>query len=128
MSKIMSVISKTKIKFNSKKKTNPEVAETLSAALKNKGWIKIAKIIAGPRRKYSEVTLNEINKLTTAGDTVVVIGKVLSTGELTKKVRICAFNASAKVSDKLKASKSEIVTILDEIKKNPKAEGLKLIN
>jgi len=124
----MVVISKTKIKFNSKRKTNPEVAETLSAALKNKGWLKIAKLIASPRRKYSEVNLSEINKLTTAGDTVIIVGKVLSSGDLTKKVRICSFNSSAKVVDKIKASKSELVSILDEIKKNPKGEGLKLIS
>ncbi|MEI6849843.1 MAG: 50S ribosomal protein L18e [archaeon] len=124
----MVVISKTKIKFNSKRKTNPEVAETLSAALKNKGWLKIAKLIASPRRKYSEVNLSEINKLTTSGDTVIIVGKVLSSGELAKKVRICAFNSSAKVAEKIKASKSEIVSILDEIKKNPKGEGLKLIS
>lgn len=120
-------ISKRKIKFDSKRKTNPEVAEALSLALKHKNWLPIAKIIASSRRRYAKVNLSQIESKTTAGDTVVVIGKVLGSGDITKKVRICSFGFSKSALDKLKKSKSETVSLLEEIKKNTKAEGLKII-
>ena len=124
----MKPVSKTKVKFNAKRKTHPEVVEALKLALKNKNWLVIAKKIASSRRKYAKVNLSDIEEKTTAGDTVIVIGKVLGTGDVTKKVRICAFSFSKSALDKLKKTKSEIVSITEEIKKNPKAEGLKLIN
>lgn len=124
----MKAPSKTKIKFNLKKKTNPEVVEALKVALKNKNWLLIAKKISSSRRKYSKVNLSEIDKETTAGDTAIVIGKVLGEGEITKKVRICSFGFSSSVRDKLKKTKSEAVSIVEEINKNPKAEGLKIFD
>jgi len=123
----MENISKTKIKFNLKRKTNPEVSETLALALKNKNWLQIAKIISSSRRKYSKVNLLDIEKQTTTGDTVIVVGKVLGQGDVSKKIRVCALGFSKSALEKLKKTKSEVVSISEEIKKNSKAEGLKLI-
>lgn len=73
------------------------------------------------------MNLKDIEKVTTEGDTVVVPGKVLGSGNVNKKVRICALNFSESAKEKLKESKGEIVTIIEEIKKNPKAEGIKIL-
>ena len=121
------MISKTKIKKRLKRKTNPEIVETILAAKKNEYWNKITQIISGSTRKYSSVNLNEIERKTKEGDTVVVIGKVLGSGNVSKKIRICAISFSESAKDKLKVKKSELVTILEEIKKNPKAEGIKIL-
>lgn len=120
-------ISRTKVKARVKNKTNPLLTETLVLALKHAPWFKVAHLISGSTRNYASVNLNEIEKHTKAGDTIIVVGKVLSLGELTKKVRICALSISQSARDKLKATKSEFVTIIEEIRKNPKAEGIKLI-
>jgi len=120
-------ISKTKIKVHVRMKTNPELVETIRLASKSKPWMSIAKSLAASTRKQSSVNLHDIDKKTTAGDTVVILGKVLGVGELTKKVRICSLAMSQSAKNKLKSTKSESVTILEEIKKNPKAEGLKII-
>ena len=69
----------------------------------------------------------EINAHTKEGDTVVIPGKVLSKGELTKKIRLCALGISEVAREKLKKTKTEYATILEEIKKNPRAEGIKVI-
>lgn len=120
-------LSQTKLKERIKRKTNPLVLEILNEGRNNAYWSKITKILSSSTRNYSSVNLTEIDKQTTPGDTVVIPGKVLSSGNLTKKVRICALSISPNAKDKLKESKSEYVLILDEMKKNAKAEGIKLI-
>ena len=119
--------SKTLIKKQLGRKTNPELVDTIRNSIKNEKWIAVARILSGSSGNQSSVNLDEIEKNTKAGETVVVPGRVLSNGELSKKVRICALGISNKAIEKLKETKSEFVTILDEIKKNPKAEGIKLI-
>ena len=121
------MISNTKIGKRVGNKTNSEVVETLLAAKKNVAWNKIAQLISGSRKKYASVNLREIDNGSKEGDTVVVVGKVLGTGKLNKKVRVCAMNFSETAVEKLKGVKGEWVILLEEIKKNPKAVGIKLL-
>jgi len=121
------MLSQTKMKSRIRRKTDPELVETLSKARKNEPWSGIAKTLSGSTKNQSSVNLNQIDKESKVGDTVLIAGKVLSKGTLTKKIRIAALSISTPALQKLKESKSEFVTILSEISKNPKAEGLKLI-
>jgi len=120
-------ISKTKIKSNLQRKTNPSIIEAVTVAKKHSAWLPIAKILSGPLQNYSTVNLLEIDKHAKEGDTIIILGKVLGTGDISKKVRLCALSISSSAKEKLKKTKSEFVTLADEIKKNPKAEGIKLI-
>src|SRR3989344_4055508 len=124
----MSVISNTKLKARIVRKTNPEIAEVIKSANKNEAWKGMAKILSGATQKYSSVNLSQIDKETKTGDTVIIPGKVLSSGDLSKKVRICALSISNSAREKLKKTKSEFALIKEEIKINKKAEGLKVIN
>ena len=121
------MVSKTKINARMKKKKYDHIVDTILNAKRSPGWLKIAQIVSSSRRKYSSLNLGEIDKRTKEGDTVVVPGKVLGSGKVTKKIRICALGFSDSAREKLKETKSEIVTILAEIKKNPKAQGVKII-
>ena len=121
------MISKTKIKKRLKRKADKYIVETVNAAKKNKEWNKLAQIISSSRKKYSSVNLKEIEKETKEVDTVVIAGKVLGLGDVTKKIRICALNFSESAREKLKENKSEVVTILEEINKNPRAQGVKIL-
>lgn len=121
------MISRTKIKARVRNKSNPDIADTIRAALKQKAWNKVAFMLSGATRTYSSINLKQIDAKVSAGDTVVIPGKVLATGNLTKKVRICALSLSPSAKDKLKESKSEFAHIAEEIKLNPKAEGIKII-
>ena len=115
------------IKHKAKRKTNPIIVETINVARKNKYWKAIAHKISGSTRNHSSVNLDLIDSKTKAGDTVVIIGKILSSGHLSKKVRICALSISNSALEKVKKAKSDFVTILEEINKNPKAEGVTII-
>lgn len=126
---IKMVKSKTKIEKQSWKKGNPILVETIRAAKKtgNKDWLQVAGILSGPRRIRIEANLNEIEAVTAEGDSVVVPGKVLSQGEISKKIAVAALSFSEKAREKLLKTKSHAVSILDEIKKNPHAKGLKFL-
>ena len=121
------MISKTKIGKRIKNKKDEYIVETILLAKKNKGWLKIAQILSAGSRSYSSINLKEIDEKTKEGDTIIVPGKVLGSGELSKKVRICSLGFSESAKEKIKHKKGEIVTILEEIRKNPKAEGVKII-
>lgn len=121
------MISKTKIGNRIRKKKNPDVVATVLEAKKHEAWRKVAQMISSSRRKYSSVNFHEIERKTKAGDTVVVPGKVLGSGILDKKIRICALAFSESAREKATHSKSELIFLIDEMKKNPKAEGIKII-
>ncbi len=119
--------SKTLIKKQAKRKTKPDLALAIFLARKQKAWLKIAKELSKPTRLQTSVNLLDIDRQTTTGDTVLVIGKVIGLGDVTKKVRIAALSFSESAKEKLKKTKSEVVSIAEEIKSNPKASGLKII-
>ncbi len=120
--------SKTKIEKQSQRKGNPILIETLRAAKKtgNELWIRVAGILSGPRRTRIAINLDEIEALTSEGDSVVIPGKILSQGEISKKIAVIAFAFSEKTREKLLKTKSHAISILEEIKKNPDAKGLRI--
>jgi len=127
MKKMQRAMSKTTLKERMHKKTNPRLAAAIYLALKTPAWLKLAKLLSQSTKKQSSVNLGEIDKQTSMGDSVLVPGRVLGVGEITKKIRICSFGISKEALERLSKTKSEWVYILDEIKKNPRADGLKII-
>ena len=123
----MADISKTRLKPRIRRKTKPETSKAIFLAMKNPNWMKYAKILSESTRKHASVNLEEIDKSAKLGDSILVVGKVLSMGDITKKVRIISFSISESAREKLKKTKSDWVSILEEVKANPKAEGLKII-
>lgn len=120
---------KTKAKINSqiKRKTNPQLVETIIAAQKNEGWKRVAELLSGPRNKRINVNLNDLEAISEEGETVVVPGKVLSQGEPNKKIKIASLTFSKGAKEKLLKSKITHSTILEEIKKNPEGKKIKII-
>ena len=125
--KYIPTLSNTELKKRIRRKTNSDIVETIKAASESPVWKKLAKKLSGPTRQYSSINLKEIDKITKEGDTVMIIGKVLASGDLSKKVRICSLSISDSALVKLKKTKSEYATILEEININKKAEGVKIL-
>ena len=119
--------SKTKVEKQLRRKTNSEIVETVIKSKKNKNWFEIAKIISGPRRRRIIVNLDQINKESKDGETVLIPGKILSKGEVDKKIKIVASDISEVAMEKLGKVKISYSNILDEIKKNPEAKDLKIL-
>ena len=121
------VKSKTKIEKQTQGKRNQKIVDTIRAAKKGEKWLKVAGILSGPRRSRTSLNLTDIEKNSKEGDTVVIPGKVLSQGEINKKIKVVALGFSEKAKEKLMKSKSDPTSILEEIKKNPEAKGVRIL-
>ena len=78
--------SKTKIGKQVQKKSNSELVETIILAKKNQGWINVAEILSGPRRKLLSLNLGEINEKIKDGENVVVPGKIRASSQKRQKL------------------------------------------
>ncbi len=119
--------TKTKVEKQLRKKSNNELVETIIAAKKKEKWMDVARILSMPRRDSTEMNLDEIDKNSKEGEIIVIPGKVLSQGDLNKKIRIVAFAFSEKAREKLLKSKIPISTIAEEIKKNPEGKDIRIL-
>lgn len=75
-----------------------------------------------------EINLDKINDASKEGETILVPGKVLSQGNIEKKIKIIAMGFSKAAMEKLSSSKTEFSLISEEIKKNPQAKGIRILN
>lgn len=114
--------------------TNPylkQLVETLkkkSLELQAPIWKTIAKKLEKPTRQRIEVNLSRIERYANDGDTVIVPGVVLSSGQLTKSVNIAAWKFSSSSIKKIKETKGKCLTIEELIKENPKGSNVKIIS
>lgn len=115
-------INKTKIEKRMKHKTDASLVETI-IKLKKTNPI-IAKELARPKRRWPAVNLKDIDMI--KGD-VLVAGKILSAGDLSKAKKIVAWSASEKAIEKIKDVKATFILIVDEMKKNPKLNGYDIL-
>lgn len=119
--------SKTKISKQTEKKSNTELINTINSAKKQEAWIAVAGMLSTPKRKRICMNLDDIDEQSKEGEAILIPGKVLSQGELTKKVKIIALNFSDKAKEKLLSSKCQISYIHEEIKSNPSGKGIKIL-
>ena len=83
--------------------------------------------MSGPRKNRTALNLEELNEKIKSEKIILIPGKILSQGELDKKIKVVALNFSEKAKEKLKKSGAETLTILEEVKKNPEAKGVKIL-
>ena len=114
--------SRTLIDRQLQRKTNPELVETIMKAKKNGLWVEVAGMLSCPARRMTNANLDEIDKKAKDGEVVVVAGKVLGTGSLTKRVKLIAFAFSKSAEDKLKKAKIDYSMIKDEIDRNQRTK------
>ena len=119
--------SKTKISKQLERKKNPLIVQTIIEAKKNDKWLDVAGMLSGPSKKRITLNLSDVDKIAEEGETIVIPGKILSQGDINKKIKVVLLSCSNKAKEKLMKANCEISSILEEIKKNPKAGGLKII-
>ena len=112
-------ISKTKVNERMRKKTNSLLAEAIFMA--KKGNLELAAKLSAPSRKKAEVNVGRLGEAKTAE--VIVPGKVLGAGEISKKMTVYAMSFSGQAEEKLKKAGCSCVLLNEALKKNPKLKG-----
>lgn len=111
---------------------NPELVHTVLAlkeiAIHNNSefWKRVALELEKSHRKRRVVNIYKIEKLSNDSDIVVVPGKVLGSGELSKPLTVAAHIFSHTAFGKI-SSKGNCLSLLELAEKNPKGQGLKVI-
>jgi large subunit ribosomal protein L18e len=118
------MLSRTQINDRMKEKRNPELAESIFLAKKN-NHMDLAKKLCAPTRQRVIMNMTDIEKL--KEDKIIIVGKILGTGDIKKKMSIIALGYSEQAKEKLAKAGCETKTIKQELVKNPKLTGYKLI-
>lgn len=115
-------ISKTRIEKRMKSKKNSLLVSTILKLKKTNPVVALE--LAKPKRRWPAVNLKEIDMVN--GD-VLVAGKILSGGDLSASKKLVSWSVSQKALEKIRGSKSNYTSIIEEIKKNPELNGLKIV-
>jgi len=89
-------------------------------------WKRVAEDLEKPTRKRRIVNVFKLDAHTKDGDVVLVPGKVLGEGELTKKLTVAAFAFSDEARMKI-SKQGKAITIAELMKSHPKGQKVKLL-
>jgi large subunit ribosomal protein L18e len=113
-------------------KTNPRL-EGLIAELKSTArsggsdvWQDVADRLEAPRRTHAEVNLGRIERYAREKETVVVPGKVLGSGVLTKEVTVAAVDFSGTAQTKVNQV-GETLSLEQLLEQNPDGANVRVI-
>ncbi len=90
-------------------------------------WKRVAEDLEKPTRQRREVNLWKLDQAAVDGELLVVPGKVLGDGLVTKKVVVGAHAFSSEAVRKLKASGCTILSIEELAKKYPDGKNVRII-
>lgn len=108
--------------------TNPVLLETLEVLEQKDAaiWNAVRENLGKVNRKRPEVNLSDIERVAEEGETVVVPGKVLGSGRLTKEVDVAAFKASRSAKEAIRDN-GDFMFIQDLVEENPDGEDVRLV-
>ncbi|MCI4446678.1 MAG: 50S ribosomal protein L18e [Pyrobaculum sp.] len=90
-------------------------------------WREVAEYIGKPRRQRVVVNVGKLNRVADEGDVVVVPGKLLGGGKLSKRIVVAAVNASPKAVQKVVEAGGEVLTIPDLVRRFPRGSRVKIV-
>jgi large subunit ribosomal protein L18e len=114
-------------------KQNPELRRTLidlrKAARVHQApvWAAVAERLARARHQVRPVNVGHLERLAEAEATVVIPGKLLAEGRLTKPLTVAVFHTSSAARLKVHEAGGTVVTIRDLIKSRPDGSGVRLL-
>ena len=115
------------------RKENPELVRLLVALRKASKaqdapvWGDVARRLDRGRHRSAPLNLRQLERLTEAKQTVVVPGKLLADGELTKPLTVAAFHYSDAARAKVHAAGGSALSIEELLKAKPDGSGVRLL-
>lgn len=102
--------------------------------IRNRGYrenipflLKLADELEKPRRSKAEVDLSKLNRVCKENETIVIPGKLLSSGILKKPLRVAAASFSMSAIQSIQKVGGKTLTIEELIKENPKGTNVKIV-
>ncbi|MFH0738051.1 MAG: 50S ribosomal protein L18e [Candidatus Micrarchaeota archaeon] len=107
-------------------KNNPVLLSLIDGLMRSDKpiWKKVAYELSRPRRQRVEVNLSKVDDFAADDAIVLVPGKVLGSGVLSKKATIAAFSFSDKAKQLISAAGGKAVSIESLHKSNPDGRGI----
>ena len=90
-------------------------------------WRDIARRLEKPLSRWSEVNVGELDRTVKAKETVIIPGKLLGSGIITKPINIAAFNASESAKKKVEDAGGKYMSIGELAVNNPKGSGIRIM-
>lgn len=90
-------------------------------------WRDIAVRLEKPNKNWAETNLSKIERYAKDGETIVIPGKVLAAGNITKKVTVAAYSFSQKAKEAITESGGKAVSIRDLMDANPKGSNIRIM-
>ena len=115
------------------RKTNPNIIvlidELKRASRDNDAaiWRDIARRLEKPISRWSEVNVGDLERTANPKDTIIIAGKLLGSGILTKPINVAAFNASEAAIKKVNDVGGKVMTIEELAADNPKGSGIRIM-
>ncbi len=112
-----------------KKKDNQVLLSLIEGLMRSEKpiWRKVAYELSKPRRQKVEVNLSKLEQYASDDSTVLVPGKVLGAGALSKKVTVAAFSFSGKARQIISAAGGKALSIDGLQKANPEGRGVTIL-
>lgn len=115
------------------KKTNPRIISLIRALRKKsnetgaKIWKDIAERLEAPSKRYAEVNVSKVARYASEGETVLILGKLLGSGEIDFAVTVAALNFSESARKKISGAGGRCLTIEQLMEENPKGSGVRIM-
>jgi large subunit ribosomal protein L18e len=90
-------------------------------------WRKVAKELSKPTRRRPQVNVSKIEEHVNEGETVLVPGKLLGAGHISKKVDVAAFAYSTAAKALVEGSGGKIMSIEELMKANPEGKNVRIL-
>ncbi|MDH4123046.1 MAG: 50S ribosomal protein L18e [Thermoplasmata archaeon] len=114
-------------------KTNPSLLSLVERLKKesfeNKApvWRDVADRLMKPRQNWAEVNLSRIERFAGEEETIIVPGKLLGAGVISKKVTVAAFKCSEAARDKIAKAGGKSMSIDELLDSNPKGANVRIM-
>ena len=86
-------------------------------------WKDIALRLERPARLHAEVNVSKLERHGLEHEIIVVPGKLLGAGDLSKKLIVAAYRASKSAREKIEKAGGRVISMDDLIAGNPKGSG-----
>jgi large subunit ribosomal protein L18e len=110
-------------------KDNQILASLIESLMKSEKplWRKVAGELSRSRRSRAEVNLSKLERYAEDGKTILVPGKVLGSGVVSKKVDVAAFAFSDRARQLISAAGGKAMSIESLQKSNPEGRGVMIL-